>query len=94
MAKKKTTLMIEESLYDRIRLRAAESRSSISDVVAEAARTYLTGPSVRSEKFELPSVQMGKCVLPTNVNIHKTSEVLDYLDRLELDEHGDINKVR
>lgn len=83
MVKKKTTLMFEQSLYDQVRMRAAQERKSVSDVVAEAAREYLAARTRPEGVVELPVVEGVKLKLPAHINPNSMSQVLDYLDDLD-----------
>jgi hypothetical protein len=83
MAKRKTTLMIEEGLYDAIRVEAAKNRTSVSAFVAEATRVYMAEAKKPRGKTVLPTFSGAGFKFPSDVNPDSNSEVLDYLDRVE-----------
>jgi len=82
MAKKKTTLMIEESIYDQARIRAAERRESVSDFVAEAVRQYLASGKKKAW-IELPVSSVVGEWIPKHVNPNSNAEIQAYLDEVE-----------
>ncbi len=87
MAKKKTTLMLEESLYDQIRMKAAERRMSMSDIVAEATAKYLGETSVAPRpRIKLPVAKGAMVPFPPHVNIDSATAIEEYLDELEAEE--------
>jgi hypothetical protein len=85
MARKKTTLMIDEDLYDAIRLYAVKRRTSVSQIVAEAARQYVVPKSVPGTLPVGPNVSM---VLPAGVDRRSTVSILDHLDSLDATEEA------
>ena len=88
MARKKTTLMLDEGLYDQIRLRAAERRMSVSDVVAEAVMRYLPEPTREPRpRVVLPVAPKGTMrPFPPHVNLDSATAIEEYLDELEAEE--------
>jgi hypothetical protein len=86
--KRKTTLMLEEEVYDAVRMEAARRRMSMSDVVAEAAAKYFAearDAKTSRTKFRLPApARVGNRIdLPPDVHTESASDLMDYLDRLD-----------
>lgn len=87
MGRKKTTLMIDEELYDQIRLRAAQRRVSMSDVVAEATTKYLAEASLPRPRIELPRAKGVMATFPPHVNLDSATAIEEYLDSLDSEAH-------
>lgn len=83
----KTTLVLPDDLYRDVKVSAALWGRSIASVVEEALRAFLQDPGVRDDLGELPvSSHQWKPspeLLAAGINIHNTSELLAWLDRLE-----------
>lgn len=77
MARKKTTLMIDEDLYDAIRLVAVKRRTSVSQIMEEAVRQYVVHGDGATALPVGPSIPM---VLPASVDRRSTASILGHLD--------------
>lgn len=74
----KTTLILEDALVERVRVRARERGVSMSSIVEEAiVRLFAEAPAAR-EPIDLPSYPMG----PARVDISDRNALYDFLDGL------------
>lgn len=79
MNSKKTTLMLDESLYSDVRQRAAKRGETVSAIVAEALREYLARVDERSKKrISLTRAEGGGWMGP--INPRSNSELFDAMD--------------
>jgi hypothetical protein len=56
---KRTTLVLDATLYARLRRRAADEGRTLSDVVEQALRLGLDAPPARRPRVALPSYELG-----------------------------------
>ncbi len=56
---KRTTLVLDATLYARLRRRAADEGRTLSDVVEQALRLGLDAPASRRPRVALPSYELG-----------------------------------
>jgi hypothetical protein len=78
----RTTVSLDERLLERLKKRAAESGSSVSEVIERAVRMLLQGHSARPpDRFEM--VTFGEGGEFSTFNVDKTSALLeaDDIDR-------------
>ncbi len=59
MHMKRTTLLIDDSLYAELRRRAAAEQRTLTDVVERALRAGLRGPRGRLARRVIPSYDLG-----------------------------------
>ncbi|HEY3782004.1 MAG TPA: DUF6364 family protein [Fimbriimonadaceae bacterium] len=78
---KKTTLTFDESIYMKIRERAARKGESMSSVVAEALIEYFASKPSSKKRVESFTVGTGDWIAPADPGSNR--EMLDYLDAFE-----------
>jgi plasmid stability protein len=84
----KTTLQLPDELYREIKASAALSGRSITSIVEESLRRFLTDATTVEELPPLPvSSSRGDFTdefMATGIDVHDTSEVLAWLDKVEV----------
>jgi|GEM_PF-6613721 len=88
MAVKKTTLMLDAAVYDALRAKAIARGQSVSALVTEAIRRFVSVPEPPAAPApELPVVPIGRLLIsPGAFNSNATREA--FLDAIELAERG------
>lgn len=79
----RTTISIDNNLYNQIKHAAFDRKMSFSKFMEIAARSYVSKPAAKAKKYELPVFGS-----PTNgyaggftADINKTSEILQFLEQ-------------
>ena len=83
---KKTTLIFDESIYKKVRERAAQKGESMSSIVAEALMQYFASKPANKKKIVKLTLASGNWTAP--VDPRNNRELLDYLDAYEREEKG------
>jgi len=83
MAKKKTTLMIDENVYDSIKIVAVAEHKSLSLLVSEALGEYVARSKEPPKQIELPIANVGKLILPPHVDPKSPSQVWEYIEEVD-----------
>ena len=75
----RTTLVIDDALFRKLKRRAAEEKRTLSDVTQEALRRGLTAlaPPKRRKRVRLPSFALGA----PRVDLADRNQLFDVLER-------------
>ena len=85
--------MVEASVYEAVRIKAAARGQSISSVVTEALRRFLSAPETRPpSKVDLPLVPLGRLLVSPEV-LQSNARMQEHLDNASLLEGG-LDKLR